>query len=55
MKREGHRVQLRFDPERIPAADLIARITAAHAISDLFVENPPIEEIIARIYGDARQ
>ena len=52
--REGHRVTLRFDPERTPAAELIGRITARHAIRDLFVENPPIEEIVARLYEQVR-
>jgi len=52
IRREGHRVWMRFDPERIPAAQLIARVTARHAIRDLFVENPPIEEIIAKLYGE---
>ena len=52
IRREGHRVFLRFDPERISPAALIGRITANHAIRDLFVENPPIEEIIARLYGE---
>ncbi|MBI4872182.1 MAG: ATP-binding cassette domain-containing protein [Candidatus Riflebacteria bacterium] len=51
VSREGHRVHLRFDPARIAAADLIAEIAAKHAIRDLFVENPPIEEVIARLYG----
>lgn len=51
ISRDAHRVTLRFDPERIPAPELISRITARYAIRDLFVENPPIEEIIARIYG----
>ncbi len=51
-KREGQRVHLRFDPDRISAADLIARVTASHQIRDLFVENPPIEELIAQIYQD---
>jgi ABC-2 type transport system ATP-binding protein len=55
VEREGHRVQLRFDPGRVSAADLIGRITARHAVSDLFVENPPIEEIIARLYGGLRR
>jgi ABC-2 type transport system ATP-binding protein len=55
IRREGHRVWMRFDPERIPAAELIARVTARHAVRDLFVENPPIEEIIARLYGEARK
>jgi len=53
VRREGRRVTLRFDPERTPAAELIARIAARHALRDLFVENPPIEEIIARVYGEA--
>jgi len=43
---------LRFDPGLISPAELIARITAEHEITDLFVENPPIEEIIARLHGD---
>ena len=49
--RDGQRVTLRFDPQRTPASELIARVTARHAVRDLFVENPPIEEIIARMYG----
>ena len=48
--RNGPRVHLSFDPEVVSAADLIARVTSAHPVRDLFVENPPIEEIIARIY-----
>jgi len=52
--REGRRVTLRFDPARTPAAELIARIASRHALRDLFVENPPIEEVIARIYAEAR-
>jgi ABC-2 type transport system ATP-binding protein len=55
ISREGHRVRLRFDPEEVSAAELIGRITAAHAIRDLFVENPPVEEIIARLYGEQRR
>ena len=50
MRQEGHRVFLSFDPERISAPDLIARVTARHAVRDLFVQNPPIEQIIARLY-----
>ncbi len=50
IRRNGHHLTLRFDPERISAADLIARITARYEIRDLYVENPPIEEIVAQIY-----
>ena len=46
----GHRVQLRFDPERTPAAELITRITRRWPVRDLFVENPPIEELVATLY-----
>jgi ABC-2 type transport system ATP-binding protein len=51
IRREGPRVHLRYDPVHVSTADLIARITAHHAVRDLFVENPPIEEIIAQLYG----
>jgi ABC-2 type transport system ATP-binding protein len=49
--RDGHRVELAFDPRRVSPAELIARVTAAHPIHDLFVVDPPIEEIVAKLYG----
>jgi ABC-2 type transport system ATP-binding protein len=52
IRRDGARVWLRFDPDVIATAALISRLTAGHAIRDLFVQNPPIEEIIARLYGE---
>jgi ABC-2 type transport system ATP-binding protein len=55
VRQDGHRVHLRFDPQRVSAADLIARVTAKHAIRDLFVENPPIEQIVAQLYEDLEQ
>ena len=48
----GNRVHLQFDPDRVQTAELISRITAKYAIKDLFVENPPIEEIISRLYDE---
>jgi ABC-2 type transport system ATP-binding protein len=54
IRREGHRVTLRFDPEQVAATDLIARVASRHAVQDLFVENPPIEHIIARMYREKR-
>ena len=50
--REGHRVHLSFDPEMVSAAELISRITASHPVRDLFVESPPIEEVVAHVYGE---
>lgn len=53
IKQESHRVWLSFDPTTTAIPDLIARIATNHAISDLYVENPPIEEIIAKFYRNA--
>jgi ABC-2 type transport system ATP-binding protein len=50
IRREGQRVCLAFDPQTVAPAEMIRRITSRHAIRDLFVENPPIETIIARLY-----
>ena len=55
LRREGHRVYLRFDPARTSAAELIGRISARYPLRDLYVENPPIEEIIARLYADVQR
>ena len=52
LRRDGGRVTLSFDPNRISPTQLISRIAARHAIRDLFVQNPPIEEIIARLYAE---
>ncbi len=54
IRREGHRIWLSFDPEVVSAPDLVARIAARHAVMDLYVENPPIEEIVARLYDKAK-
>ena len=53
IRRDGERVTLRFFPEVVPAAELISRIAARYPVRDLYVENPPIEEIIARLYTEA--
>jgi ABC-2 type transport system ATP-binding protein len=50
IRREGERVCLAFDPEVVSPAELIRRVTSRHEIRDLFVENPPIETVIARMY-----
>jgi ABC-2 type transport system ATP-binding protein len=50
LRREGRRVTLRFDPERIAPAALIARLAAAHPLGDISLTPPPIEEVIGRLY-----
>ena len=51
IRQEGRRFCLAFDPQQISAAELIARIVRSWPVHDLFVENPPIESIIARLYS----
>ena len=50
---EGNRVYLTFDPEVVSAAELISRVTGRYPVRDLFVEPPPIEEVIARMYEES--
>jgi ABC-2 type transport system ATP-binding protein len=52
VRQEGGRAVLRFDPRRVPAARIVGEIAARYAVRDLFVENPPIEEIVAQLYAD---
>ncbi|NJO40362.1 MAG: ATP-binding cassette domain-containing protein [Cyanobacteria bacterium CRU_2_1] len=51
LSQEGRTVTLAFNPIEISAASLIRQITADFEIEDLFVENPPIEEIVAELYA----
>ena len=51
IRRDGARVCLAFDPQRVSPAELIHRVTSRHEVRDLFVENPPIETIVARLYA----
>lgn len=53
IRRDAQHVTLRFDPERVSAAELISRLATRYAVRDLYVENPPIEEVIARLYAEA--
>lgn len=50
VSRDGRALELAFDPKIMPAPALIARITADHAVEDIHVEQPAIEEVIARFY-----
>ncbi len=52
VSRQPGRWRLAFDPRRLAPADLIAQLSARLDIGDLTVEHPPIEELIADIYGE---
>lgn len=48
--RSGRSLELAFDPAMVPAARLIAAIAADFAVEDVHVEQPAIEEVIAKFY-----
>ncbi len=50
LKRDGHRLHLSVNPNKVSVSDLVRRIMDSHRIRDLYLENPPIEEIIAQLY-----
>lgn len=49
--REGQRFTLAFDPDVVPAAQLITRLAGRYAVKDLVVEHAPIERVIAELYA----
>ncbi len=53
IKQEGSRFWLSFNPTVTTAHEVINRIASRYAITDLFVQNPSIEELIAKLYKEA--
>ena len=51
---EGARQWLRFHRDDHTAASVLAAVVARAPVRDLAVEDPPIEEIVRRIYGSSR-
>ncbi|WP_370105997.1 ATP-binding cassette domain-containing protein [Streptacidiphilus sp. BW17] len=45
-------VTLRFDPDKLPATELITRVLAQHRVTDLSIVEPDLEGVVARIYAD---
>ena len=50
-RREGRSIELAFDPRTTSAHRLIARVAAEFDVEDVHLEEPPIEEVIARFYA----
>jgi ABC-2 type transport system ATP-binding protein len=51
LARKGRRIEIGFNPAVTSAQSLISRITAEHCIETLSIEEPSIEELIARFYA----
>lgn len=47
---EGATLHLAFDPEEITSADLIRTLGESYPVKDIFIENPPVEELVAQLY-----
>jgi ABC-2 type transport system ATP-binding protein len=52
IKEEKNRLVIDFDPDIITPADLINTLSTKYRIKDILIENTPIEEIIAKLYGE---
>jgi len=50
LRRTARRIEFAFDPRVTAAHTLIGRLTTAHGIEDLSIEEPTIEELIAKFY-----
>ncbi len=46
-------VKQAFDTQSIPADVVLARLSAAGTLVDITISDPPLEEVIALIYGQA--
>ena len=50
VSREGNTLHLSFNPIEMTTTGLTQLLSESYPVKDLFVENPPIEEIIAQLY-----
>ena len=50
-RRQGRSIELAFDPRSTSAHRLIAHVAAQFDVEDVHLEEPPIEEVIARFYA----
>ena len=48
---QGRSIELSFDPRVTSAHQLIAHVAAKFDVEDVHLEEPPIEEVIARFYA----
>ncbi|MBN2659385.1 MAG: ABC transporter ATP-binding protein [Spirochaetales bacterium] len=49
---KGNRRELEFDPEIISPADLVRELMDSYPVKDIYIENIPIEEIVAQLYKE---
>lgn len=52
ISKESNRLIIDFNPDIITPEALITTLSSKYKIKDILIENPPIEEIIAKLYGE---
>ncbi len=52
MRREGPWADVKVERSRVAA--VLAAILDRHAVADVSVEEPPLEEVITRVFEEAR-
>ena len=52
IEKRKHNFVVSFDPREIKTADAVKKIVELNDVRDLYIENPPVEEIIADIYRE---
>ena len=55
LKQKGYGVKLQVDTTSVPIDEVVGRLLARYSIADINVDNPTMEEIIARIYEGGSQ
>jgi ABC-2 type transport system ATP-binding protein len=55
LKHKGYGVKLKVNTNVIPIEDVVSQLLSQYAVADINVDNPPMEEIIARIYEASPQ
>lgn len=51
---EGNQAHFNFDPTEITPSELLAEISQRLDVRDLLIENPPIDEVISKLYGELK-
>lgn len=54
VKQSGYGVKLSIETDEAPIDQVVSRVLADYEVLDITVDNPPMEEIIARIYDTGR-
>jgi ABC-2 type transport system ATP-binding protein len=55
IRQEGPQTWLRFDPERVPVADIIASATARYPVRDIAIEEPGLEGVVRQIFAEREE